>query len=79
MPADVLDRLPTASRSVEIRCNRFAADLLLPPAELDRLMADKQPSESAAVRIAVAEDLNLSREMVYRHFLDRGWISVEAY
>ncbi len=40
-------------------------------------MADKQPSESAAVRIA--EDLNLSREMVYRHFLDRGWISVEAY
>ncbi len=77
VPADVLDRLPTASRSVETRCKRFAADLLLPPAEFDRLMADEQPSQSAAVRIA--EDLNLSREMVYRHFLDRGWISVEAY
>lgn len=77
VPADVLDRLPAASRSLEARCNRFAADLLLPPAELDRLMADRQPSESAAVRIA--GDLNLSREMVYRHFLERGWISVEAY
>lgn len=77
VPADVLDRLPAASQSVETRCNRFAADLLLPPAELDRLMADDQPGESAAVRIA--GDLKLSREMVYRHFLDRGWISLEAY
>ena len=40
-------------------------------------MADDRPGESAAVRIA--GDLNLSREMVYRHFLDRGWISLEEY
>lgn len=40
-------------------------------------MADERPGESAAVRIA--GELNLSREMVYRHFLDLGWISLEAY
>ncbi|MYH50766.1 MAG: ImmA/IrrE family metallo-endopeptidase [Acidobacteria bacterium] len=77
VPPDVLDRLPTASRNVETQCNRFAADLLLPPGELDRLMADDEPTESTATRIA--GDLNLSREMVYRHFLDHGWITLEAY
>ena len=77
VPSDVLKRLPMPSRSVETECNRFAADLLLPPGELDRLMADEKPTESAATRIA--GDLNLSREMVYRHFLDHGWITLEAY
>ena len=77
VPAEVLHRLPDPSRDVEIRCNRFAADLLLPPSELDRLMTSERPSESAAARIA--DDFNLSREMVYRHFLDRDWITQEAY
>ena len=77
VPPELLSRLPEASRSVEMRCNRFAADLLLPPEELTRLMEDEEPTESAAARIA--DDLNLSREMVYRHFLDHGWISAAAY
>jgi len=77
VPADVLDRLPVTSRKLEARCNRFAADFLLPPEELERLVAGEQPNESLAVRIA--EDLNLSREMVFRHFLDRGWIHPEMY
>ena len=77
VPADVLRRLPGSSRDVETRCNGFAADLLLPASELDRLMAGEHPGESAAVRIAA--DLNVSREMVFRHFLDREWITQEAY
>ena len=77
VPSDVLHRLPGSSKNLEMRCNRFAADFLLPPVELDRLMASAQPSQSTAVRIA--DDLNLSREMVYRHFLDRGWITPEEY
>ena len=77
VPANLLPRLSEPSRDIEIRCNGFGADLLLPPSELDRLMTDAQPSKSTAVRIA--GDLNLSREMVYRHFLDRGWITSEEY
>ena len=77
VPADVLDRLPGSSRSVETQCNRFAADLLLPRSALDDLMAGDEPTETAAAQIA--NDLKLSPEMVYRHFLDRGWITHEAY
>ena len=77
VPAEVLHRLPGSGRDVETRCNGFAADSLLPPSELDRAMAGEEPTEVAAVRIA--QDLNLSREMVYRRFLDRGWITQEAY
>lgn len=77
VPADLLPRLPDTGRDVETRCNGFAADVLLPPSELERLMGCEQPTEAAAIR--VAGDLNLSREMVYRHFLDRGWITPEAY
>ena len=75
--ADLLERLPGSSRSVETRCNRFAADLLLPPSTLDQLMAGEEPTETTAVRIG--RDLKLSPEMVYRHFLDHGWITHEAY
>ena len=77
VPTELMDRLPTASRRVERRCNHFAANLLLPPSELDRLMAHQEPTESAATQIA--GDLNLSREMVYRHFRDLGWITDEEY
>ena len=74
---DMLQRLPGSSRSVETRCNSFAADFLLPHSELERLMAGEQATEATATRIA--NDLNLSLEMVYRRFLDREWITREAY
>ena len=77
VPGDLLRRLPGSDRDVEVSCNGFAADFLLPPSELDRLMASAEPSESTAVRIA--GDLNVSCEMVYRRFLDRGWVTHEEY
>ena len=77
IPEDLLHRLPRSSRDVERGCDRFAANFLLPPSELERLMIHEKPSEDAATRIA--EDLNVSREMVYRHFLDREWITQETY
>lgn len=77
LPEQDVEDLPPASRSIEIACNQFAAELLLPTSrfdlELGRLGADE---ESANV---ISRKYHVSREVVFRRFLDRGLISQSAY
>ncbi len=77
LPEQDVEGLPPVSRSIEIACNQFAAELLLPTsrfdAELGRLGADE---ESATT---ISRKYHVSREVVFRRFLDCGLISQETY
>ena len=62
---------------VEVVCNRFAAEFLLPAARLRKEMRGRIPNEETA--IGIAEKYHISREFVYRRFLDRGEITEDDY
>lgn len=74
---DYLARIPLAPRRIEILSNRFAAAFLLPDYALTAEIAGKVPSEATASEIAAR--FHVSRETVFRKFLDRGWIDQSAY
>lgn len=79
---DILDdhyiaHLPNEQRKIEIICNRLAARLLIPDDEFDRLLAGKKPTRDAAA--IMADYFHVSREAIYRTFLDRGLISEGEY
>jgi Zn-dependent peptidase ImmA (M78 family) len=79
---DVLDDhfieyLGGAERRIEIICNGLAARVLVPDVLLDKML------EGAAIGRALATQLagyfSVSREVIYRKFLDRGLISTDEY
>ena len=69
--------MPVSSRNIEIACNQFAGAFLVPEDALDRELADSSHGRSAAERIA--EKFCVSREVIYRKFLDRKLISRAEY
>jgi Zn-dependent peptidase ImmA (M78 family) len=72
-----IPKLPEQQRRIEILCNRFAAEFLVPEAAFNQAMASRDHSERAAEQ--VAERFHVSREVIYRKFLDRGWIDEAEY
>lgn len=74
---DYLANLQTSDQLLEIFCNKFASEFLLPDDELSKLLVEKQATEALAEQ--VAKDFHVSREVVFRRFLDRGLISRKAY
>lgn len=62
---------------VEIICNRFAAEFLLPASNFKSDMCDRPATEETAEWIA--RRYHVSREFVYRRFLDRNNITREEY
>jgi Zn-dependent peptidase ImmA (M78 family) len=74
---EFFDAMPANSRRLELLCNSFAADFLLPEAELSAAIAGRPINREAAANIAHA--FSVSREVVYRKFLDRGLISNTEY
>jgi Zn-dependent peptidase ImmA (M78 family) len=64
-------------RRIEVLCNRFAAEFLVPDAVFAALMKDRQPSEATAETLAAR--FHVSRETIFRKFLDRHWIKQEHY
>jgi len=69
--------LPFEDAQIEILCNQFSAEFLLPLELFDQEMqgrhADRQTAEELAARYCV------SREVIYRRFLDRGTIDQAEY
>jgi len=65
------------SKQIEIICNRFSAHFLLPDVILNREIEGEEISEAAAERIA--SKYHISRESVYRRFLDRDLITAQQY
>lgn len=69
--------LPTIPRRIEILCNRFAASFLLPDAIVVEATKDTGPNEATAE--ALAAKYHVSRELVFRKFLDREFIDEATY
>jgi Zn-dependent peptidase ImmA (M78 family)/transcriptional regulator with XRE-family HTH domain len=66
-----------SDKTIEILCNRFAAEFLLPDQEF--IKAIKGLPATAATAEAIAADFHVSREVVFRRFLDKGQIKQSDY
>ena len=69
--------LPAPQRRVEILCNRFATQFLVPERAFAEAIVGHDHSERTAELIAAR--FHVSREVVYRKFLDRHWIDQAEY
>jgi len=77
---DSFRELPTnsaSSRKIEVTCNAFAAEFLLPAAEFQRARRGLPATEQTAVQLA--SRYHVSRESVFRRFLDTGEITSATY
>ncbi len=72
-----ISRLVDQQRHIEILCNQFAAEFLVPAAAFRAAMAGRDHSQRSAE--IVAQSFRVSREVIYRRFLDRGWIDEAEY
>jgi Zn-dependent peptidase ImmA (M78 family) len=75
--SDYVARLADDARRVEIICNRFAAEILLPEAAFSAARRGQATNEETAERIA--RSFHVSREVVFRRFLDHNLIDQAAY
>ena len=64
-------------RRVEFICNRMAAYLLVPEETFDSAFAGQAPTETAAAELA--QLFSVSREFIFRKFLDRDLITPAEY
>jgi Zn-dependent peptidase ImmA (M78 family) len=62
---------------VEVFCNRFAAEFLFPEIAFEEAMKGQQATEATAEVLAAR--YHVSREFVFRRFLDRNWIDEPTY
>jgi Zn-dependent peptidase ImmA (M78 family) len=69
--------LPAGPQRLEILCNRFAARFLVPSAALADAISGRDPSRYTATFLA--RRFHVSREVIYRMFLDRGLIDSDEY
>ena len=69
--------LPPDARHIEILCNRFAAEFLLPTAQFEEDTRGLPPTMDTAEELA--DRYHVSRESVFRRFLDRGHITRQDY
>ena len=79
---DLLDdpfikHLGDAEQKIEVICNGLAARVLVPDDLLDNMLKGMKIGRLAASQ--VADHFNVSRELIYRKFLDRGLIAADEY
>jgi Zn-dependent peptidase ImmA (M78 family) len=74
---DYIDALPQDEKRIEIICNRLAARLLVPEDVFDRAFSGRPATEETAEELATL--FKVSREFIFRKFLDRGLITTDEY
>ena len=74
---DYIDALPNDQRWIEVICNRLAARLLVPDDVFERAFSGRPATEATAEELATL--FKVSREFVFRKFLDRELISQDEY
>ena len=74
---DYIDALQGDAKRIEILCNRFAARFLVPADAFARELGGIEPSRETAALLA--DRFHVSREVMYRIFLDRDLIDREEY
>lgn len=72
-----VDELAGDDRRIEIICNRMAACLLVPEETFDATFAGQAPTEATATDLA--QLFSVSREFIFRKFLDRDLITPAEY
>jgi Zn-dependent peptidase ImmA (M78 family)/transcriptional regulator with XRE-family HTH domain len=72
-----IPHLKADAQTIEIICNQFVAEFLLPEAEFDRASGGLPANEVTAERLA--GQYHVSRESVFRRFLDRELITERVY
>ena len=72
-----IDHLGGAEQKIEIICNGLAARVLVPDAVLDKFLKDAKIGRPLATQLA--NYFSVSREVIYRKFLDRGLIDAGEY
>ena len=72
-----LKHLGDAEQKIEIICNGLAARVLVPNDLLDTMLKGMKVGRLAAGQLA--SHFNVSREVIYRKFLDRGLIAADEY
>ena len=65
------------SRALEVACNALASQILMPDDAFLEIVRGRDHSEQTAE--LVADRFHVSREVVYRRFLDRRWITRDEY
>ncbi len=72
-----INHLADAEQKIEIICNGLAARVLVPDDVLDKMLADAKIGRPLATQLAGY--FSVSREVIYRKFLDRGLIDATEY
>ncbi|MFN4281434.1 MAG: helix-turn-helix domain-containing protein [Alphaproteobacteria bacterium] len=72
-----IPRLEQGARRIEVLCNSFAAHFLLPEQEFAAAVVGLEASEATAERLAA--QFHVSREVIFRRFLDQGRIQQQQY
>lgn len=74
---DYVPNLPARQRKIEVLCNSFAAQFLVPDAAFKDAMRGLDRSVQTAELLAAR--FHVSREVIFRKFLDRSWITRTEY
>lgn len=74
---EVINQLPKNDRKIEVICNRFASEFLVPEKTFDVAFKGMPATEESANQLA--DEFNVSRTFVYLRFLKRGLISQDVY
>ncbi len=74
---EFIDHLPDEDRRIEVICNRFAAEFLLPDSEFENAISGLEANRETAALLA--NNYNVSREFIYRKLLDRSLITQTEY
>ncbi len=72
-----IKHLGDAEQKIEVICNGLAARVLVPDDLLDQMLKGMTIGRLAASQLA--DHFNVSREVIYRKFLDRGLIAADEY
>ncbi len=73
-----LRHLSGYNRDVEVFCNQFAAEFLVPSADFERHIVGTRVWNERAIT-KVADRYNVSREVILRKLLDRGLVEQDYY
>ncbi len=75
-----LDGLGGEEREIEIACNRFAGEFLVPSADFDSAAEFHSVAGFSEEQLTnLAGTYKVSREVILRKFRDRGWLDSEQY
>jgi Zn-dependent peptidase ImmA (M78 family) len=74
---EYISKLPRDEKRIEVICNRLAARLLVPEAVFERVFSGQPATEATAEELARL--FKVSREFIFRKFLDRDLISQADY